>query len=98
MNPVVIALATQRLTQLVTEDTLTEPVRRRINNWAYGAPEFSLRERVAVLTSCDACMSVWAAAAVLVASHSRVTRPLVGILAASGAALIVRGVRDKLEV
>jgi len=97
MNPVVAALATQRLTQLITEDELTRPIREAINDWAVGAEEFSFRDRVAVLASCSACMSVWSGAAILLASRSRWTRPLVRILAASGAALLVDAGRNRLE-
>lgn len=97
MNPVTLAVATGRLTQLFTEDELTRPVRESINRWAAGAEEFSFRDRVAVLASCTACMSVWSAAAVLLAASNGWTRPLVRILAASGAALLLDGVRQRLE-
>jgi hypothetical protein len=72
-------------------------VRQAINGWATGAEEFSFKDRVAVLASCSACMSVWAGAAVLVASSNRWTRPLVRILAASGVALLVDAGRKRLE-
>lgn len=97
MNPLVAALATQRLTQLITEDELTRPIRQAINNWAAGAEEFTLKDRVATLASCSACMSVWAGAAVLVASSNRWTRPLVRTLAASGVALLLDAGRRRLE-
>lgn len=97
MNPVTLALASQRLAQLITEDELTRPLRKSINAWAEGAPEFSFKDRVAVLASCPACMSVWSAAAILVASRFRVAQPLVRILAGSAAALLINSLRDRVE-
>lgn len=97
MNPVVVVLATQRLTQLVTEDELTRPLRDAIDSWATGAAEFTVKDRVATLTGCSACVSVWAGAGILLASRWRVGRVLVRILAASGAALIVDAGRQRLE-
>lgn len=97
MNPVALALATARLTQLITEDELTRPIRKAINTWAKGAPEFSFKDRVAILASCSACMSVWSGAVVLVAARFRMTRPLVGILAASATALLLDAGRKRLE-
>lgn len=97
MSPVIIALAVQRLTQLLVEDELTRPVREAITRWAAGAEEFSFRDRVAVLSSCPACMSVWAAAGILLASRVRVGRWVVGALAASGSALIVEAAVKALE-
>jgi len=97
MNPVTLALATQRLTQLITEDELTRPVRESINRWAKDAPDLSFRDRVAVLASCQACMSVWAGAAVLVASRFRISQPLVRILAGSGVALLLTAVKERLD-
>lgn len=98
MNPFVVALATQRLTQLVTEDSLTEPIREAIDNWAAGAGRFSFKDRVAVLSGCPACISVWAGAGILLAGRSRVGRVLVRILAASAASLFADAVRKRLEV
>lgn len=96
MNPVTLALATQRLTQLITEDELMRPVRESINDWAAGAEEFSFRDRVAVLASCPACMSVWASAAILIASRFKIAQPLVRILAGSGIALLLTGAKDRI--
>jgi hypothetical protein len=97
VNPFVLALATQRLTQLVTEDSLTEPLRERIDDWASGAERFSLRDRVAVLSGCPACISVWAGGAVLLAQRTRLGRILVRILAASAAALLLDAGSRRLE-
>lgn len=97
MNPITLALATQRLTQLITEDELTRPVREAINSWAAGAEEFSFKDRVATLASCQACMSVWAGAGVLVASRFRVGQPLIRVLAGSGVALLLTAAKDRLD-
>jgi hypothetical protein len=97
VNPITLALATQRLTQLITEDELTRPVRESINKWAAGAEEFSFRDRVATLASCQACMSVWAAAGILVASHFRIGQSLVRILAGSGVALLLTAAKERLD-
>lgn len=91
MNPVIAALATQRLTQLLVEDELTRPVRKLIEDWAEGAPPNSFKDRVAVLSSCPACMSVWSGGAIVLASRFPLGRVLVGVLAASSAALLVDG-------
>lgn len=97
MNPITLALATQRLAQLITEDELMRPVRESINDWAKGAEEFSFKDRVAVLASCPACMSVWAAAGVLAASRFKAGRPLVRILAGSAAALMLTAAKDRID-
>jgi hypothetical protein len=97
VNPLVSVLAVQRLTQLITDDTLTDPIRKRINDWAGDAPQYSFRDQVATLAQCQACISVWAAAGILIASRSRVGRFLVSVLAGSGAALIVGAVRERVE-
>lgn len=97
MNPITLALATQRLTQLVTEDELTRPIRDLINRWAKDAPDLSFKDRVAVLASCQACMSVWSAAAILIASRFRLGQPLIRILAGSGVALLLTAVKERLD-
>jgi uncharacterized protein DUF1360 len=97
MNAIVEILATWRLARLVAEDEITRPFRVKVEKWAAGAPEFSLRERVETGINCPACMSVWAGAGVLIATRSRVGRFLVGVLAASGAALTVEAAIQRLE-
>lgn len=97
MNPLVVVLATKRLTQLIVEDELTKPLQLAINKWAADAPEFSFRDRIATLSGCQACMSVWAGAGILLASRLRVGQPLVRVLAASAAALFLHAVVERLE-
>ena len=97
MRPVVLALATIRLTQLVTDDELTEPIRDKTDEWAKKAGYGSLPDRLSYLVSCQRCVSVWAAAAVLVGSRLRVARPLVYTLAVSQAALYTITVADRVQ-
>lgn len=97
MNAIAAVFATHRLATLIVEDEITRPVREAVFDWAEGAEEFSLRERVASALDCKACMSVWSGAAVLVACQFRVGRWAVGILAASGAALALESVVQRLE-
>lgn len=60
MNPVLKlgleALAASRLTRLVVDDHITEPLREKI--WAVDPPE---KMRVGFVVTCHACTSVWAA-------------------------------------
>lgn len=97
MNPLVVVLATKRLTQLIVDDELTRPVRESIDAWAGDAPEFSFKDRVATLLSCGACTSVWAGAGILVASRFRVGRAASRVLAVSAAALAFDALVERLE-
>lgn len=99
MRLVTISLATSRLTRLVTEDEITAPLRDRVESWAAGAAEGSLKERLAYIPTCRACSSVWAAGIVLGLTYGlgRVGRPLVGTLAASEAGLTVSGLLDVIS-
>lgn len=83
MTPVTLALATARLTRLVVHDDLTEPLRWKVDEWAQGAPRFSRKERIQLLVNCPKCASVWAGAAILVASRVPGVRHLVTVLALS---------------
>ena len=97
MNPIVELMAVHRLTKLIVEDEITRPAREAVFAWAEGAKEFSLRERIASAIDCPACSSVWAGAAVLLASRFRIGRPVVGILAISGASLAIDALIRRLE-
>lgn len=92
----VAVLATQRLTQLVTEDEITRPIRQKVDAWAGDAPEFSFKERLAYAVECPACTSIWAAGAVAGLSMFGYGRMLNRILAFSGAALIVNGTVERI--
>lgn len=97
MNPAVIALAVARLTTLVVEDEITRPVRERVQWWANGADEFSVRERLSTLLRCQKCVGIWSAAAVLAAARIPVLRPAVNVLAAAQAALAVTTILEKWD-
>ena len=71
------ALAIARLTSLVAEDELTAPLRTAVEDWARRNPDSVLRDRLAYLTWCSGCVSVWAAGAVLIGQKTRAGRPLV---------------------
>lgn len=98
MNPVTLALATARLTSLIAEDEITAPIRKRVDEWANGHPEGSLRERLNYLVTCSRCVSVYAGGAVLAASLVPPLRPLLRTLAASQAGLVILTLSDRLEV
>lgn len=92
-----LVLATQRLTQLVVEDDITKPLRIAVSNWAAGAEDFSFRERVDFALNCGACASIYAGAAVLLASRFPAGRALVRVLSASAAALAIKSAVERLE-
>lgn len=72
-------LAVDRMTQLVTEDEITRPIREGIaRRW----PD----SKVAYLVSCRACVSVWVA---LLVSSGIVPRRVLSALALSSAVLII---------
>ena len=91
------ALAIARLTSLVAEDELTAPLRTAVEDWARRNPDSVLRDRLAYLTSCSRCVSVWAAGAVLIGQKTRAGRPLVAVLAGSQVARGILTVLDRLE-
>lgn len=80
-------LAARRLTQLITEDEITKPLREPILQWGERHPTGSWQDRLAYLVSCPACTSVWAAGAILIASRTPYARSLVTVLAVSQATL-----------
>lgn len=58
---VILALATFRLTRLITRDVITEPIRTRV--WKKLPPESS---KIGYLFTCEWCMSIWVASLVYV--------------------------------
>lgn len=82
-------LAARRLTQLITEDKITEPLRLPILRWGERHEEGTWQDRIAYLVSCPACTSVWAAGAILVANRLPYVRHLVSVLAISQATLAI---------
>ena len=95
-SPFVQVFAAQRLTQLITQDEITRPLRMKVDAWAGDAPEFSVKERAAYMVECPACTSVWAGAVVVLASRFRVGRVFNWVLALSGAALLTDAVVERV--
>lgn len=93
-------LATQRLTRLVTEDQITEPVRELV--WKRFDPE---ETKIGYFVTCPHCVSVWAGGliALLTAGGGPPSRGVFGgtvavfryTLALSGATSLVREVLDR---
>lgn len=95
MKHLILALAAARLTQLVVDDSITEPVRDKIENLAADSPVWG---KVDDAVNCHACTSVWAGGGVLVAEQAGpVGRFLVRVLALSQAALAVKSVIERID-
>ena len=102
MTLIVRGLAVARLTQLVVEDEITQPIRDRVHKAYEETPDGSLTEgvwdKVDTAINCGACTSVWAAGGVLTAEAAGpVGRFLVKVLALSQAALTIRSVIDRID-
>jgi hypothetical protein len=97
VKALVMSLAAARLTQLVVDDTITEPVREAIEKKADAGPPSMFWERVNEGVNCHACTSVWAGAGILVAEQTGVGRFLVRVLALSQAALAVKAVIERID-
>jgi hypothetical protein len=90
INLLIDVLAVARLTRLVVEDQLTQPLRDVIDgNYQ--------ESRVAYLVHCPRCMSVWAGLAVVLLSRSRYSAPrgMVRMLALSEATIALRRLLDE---
>lgn len=99
-GPVTDALAVYRLTRLVVEDVLTEPLREKIIGAAYRVrygPGHGIEDhhagrldepKIATLITCPWCASVWVAAGVVVVRRVAPTvwSPVARLLAFSAAA------------
>jgi hypothetical protein len=88
MKALILSLATARLTQLVVDDAITEPVRE-----AAGARWPLVDEAI----NCHACTSIWAGGGVLTAEQFGVGRFLVRVLALSQAALAVKSIIERID-
>lgn len=89
--------AVWRLTSLVTQDEITDPIRSRVQLAAMGKPVGSLPERASYLVTCHRCVSVWAAAAVLLLSQFKVGRVINTILALSQVEIIAQEAINRAE-
>lgn len=101
------ALATHRLTRLVTQDTITRPLRARIIRHAYRFKDDDLTEaeldqmphddddapKLAAFIVCPWCVGLWISFGVVVARRyaSLLWRPLARALALSSAAALIAG-------
>lgn len=97
LQALTLGLATARLTQLVVDDAITEPIRAKVQALAVapGLPPWPLVDEV---ISCHACTSIWAGGGVLVAEQlGPVGRFLVRVLALSQAALAVKAVIERID-
>lgn len=86
------ALATARLTRLITTDTITQPLRDAI---AARFPPDRINPRY--LVNCDYCASIYAAA-LITATHAkpfRPLRPLVYLLAIAAPTAILAETREQ---
>jgi len=84
VTPLVDVLAAERVTRLVTRDTLTAPLRRRLRRAADSGQLPSWPDELA---RCSWCVSIWAAAAVVAARRlaPRAWAPIALVLAGSQA-------------
>lgn len=97
MRAVTAAGAVLRITTLVTEDEITEPIRARVDLEATGAEYGSLIERASYLISCHRCVSVWAAGLVLLLEQFKAGRVLVDLLALSQVEILVKEAVNRAE-
>lgn len=86
MNLITLTLATARLTRLVVEDDISQPIRDRA---------MASRSIVGDVVQCRRCTSVWAAAAILIVS--RISPQLARMLAISEMAITTMALVDALE-
>lgn len=94
MKPLILSLATARLTQLVVDDTITEPVRDKIHERPGDEPWSNVLDEI---VNCHACTSIWSGAGILVAEQTGIGRFLVRVLALSQAALAVKAVIERID-
>lgn len=112
LDAVILGLAAARLTQLVVDDEITEPVRVEIQQRVHrgrpakiGAGPLGSNlidphpgwDAVDTIVNCHACMSVWAGAGALAAEQTGVGRFLVRVLALSQAALAVKSLIERID-
>lgn len=86
MKFITLTLATARLTRLIVEDDIGQPIRDRA---------MSSQSFISDAVFCRRCASVWAAAAVLFTS--RVCPPLARMLAVSEMTIAAMALVDALE-
>ena len=93
---VIDALATYRITRLITEDTITEPVREAVfdsdlpDPSLSHFPQHSLIPNPAYILTCPHCASIYAAALTLIAPS-----PVKKILALAAVTTLIHEYTDK---
>jgi len=91
-------LATTRLTALITQDEITQPIRDKVEAFATQNPNSPLHTlKLDYLVSCSRCVSIYAAGTTLALYAFRPTRPLVKLLALSQAAILALQALEALE-
>lgn len=95
MTFVLDVLATYRVTRLIVEDEITEPVRDLV--WKRFSPE---ETKIGYLLTCPHCTSVWVAAFVAAARiiSPKTTQPAVRALALAGAVSLLNDARAWADV
>jgi hypothetical protein len=97
MKALILSLAAARLTQLVVDDTITDPLRTKLADAAKADPNYGPKDVLDEIVNCHACTSIWAGAGILVAEQTGVGRFLVRVLALSQAALTVKAVIERID-
>jgi hypothetical protein len=98
VKALVMALATARLTQLVVDDDITEPVRAKLADAVKADPAYTWKDVLDEIVNCHACTSVWAGAGILLAGRmGPVGRFLVQTLALSQATLLTKTVIERID-
>jgi len=97
---IILTLATYRLSQIVAQDTITQPLRERISK--HGAPPEDLnrlRRWLAYLIHCVLCVSVWAGLGLaILLSHDQPIGYIFTVgLAASGGAVVLGSILATLN-
>lgn len=94
-STLVDAAATYRLVRLYQVDSITEPIRNRVDDWLLKRGHHKALE----LSQCPHCLSVWVAAGVVVAraASPRVWDMIARGLAFSAVTGVVTEVMDRLD-
>src|SRR5689334_11006690 len=95
IDTLIFALATTRLTTLITQDEITKPFRDAADALAERHSSRSLNALVYLL-NCRRCCSIWCALAVLLARRYRFTKSVALALAGSEATIVLLGLEDVL--
>lgn len=93
-----LILASTRLTTLITQDEITAPLRASLQARADSDPlSLAASYKIPYLLSCNRCVSVYAAAAILTLDSFRLTRPVTRLLALSQVAITLLDALDRFS-